>query len=107
MRLAICDSSGVRRALNSVLDGRPELFEEIESVDAELRRYIAAEKEGLPADGNFVEAVPGQLPGDAASHARLPQPGRLRIPPAPGMLVRFPGWRAHFVLEPPSGAEVQ
>lgn len=59
--------------LISVIDGRPELIDEIERSDDVLRRYLAAEMSRLLSDNDFVDALPGQLPGDAASQARLPQ----------------------------------
>ena len=57
----------------TVIDGRPELSQEIDQVDAELRRYLAAEIKALLEDRNFLMALPGHLPGDVASQARLPE----------------------------------
>lgn len=57
----------------TVIDGRPELAQEIDQVDAELRHYLAAEITALLEDRNFLMALPGHLPGDAASQARLPE----------------------------------
>ncbi|MHB1053630.1 MAG: hypothetical protein ACYCZT_11270 [Thiobacillus sp.] len=57
----------------TVIDGRPELTREIDQVDAELGYYLAAEINGLLEDRNFLMALPGHLPGDAASQARLPE----------------------------------
>ncbi|MEQ1662430.1 MAG: hypothetical protein ABL877_07020 [Thiobacillus sp.] len=57
----------------TVVDGRPELQQEIDQADDELRRYIATELSTLIEDGNFLMALPGHLPGDAASQARLPE----------------------------------
>jgi len=57
----------------TVVDGRPELLQEIDQADGELRRYIAAEINALLGDRNFLMALPGHLPGDAASQARLPE----------------------------------
>ncbi len=59
--------------LITVIDGRAELFDEIKAGDAVLRRYIAAEMADLLSAGDFLDALPGQLPGDVASQARLPQ----------------------------------
>ena len=56
-----------------MIDGRPELPQEIGQVDAELRHYLAAEIRALLEDRNFLTALPGHLPGDAASQARLPE----------------------------------
>ena len=57
----------------TVIDGRPELTQEIDEADGELQRYIAAEINTLLEDRNFLTALPGHLPGDAASQARLPE----------------------------------
>lgn len=57
----------------TVIDGRPELFQEIEQADDELRRFIAGEIRNLLEDDAFLVALPGHLPGDAASQARLPE----------------------------------
>lgn len=59
--------------LITVIDGRPELINEINNVDADLRRYITAEMNRLLGENDFRDALPGQLPGDAASQARLPE----------------------------------
>lgn len=57
----------------TVIDGRPELLQEIEQADGELRCYIADKIKALLEDHNFLTALPGHLPGDAASQARLPE----------------------------------
>lgn len=57
----------------TVVDGRPELQQEIDQADGELRRYIAAEFNALLEDRDFLMALAGHLPGDAASQARLPE----------------------------------
>lgn len=57
----------------TVIDGRPELIDEIKQADDELRCYIADEIKALLGDHNFLAALPGHLPGDAASQARLPE----------------------------------
>lgn len=57
----------------TVIDGRRELLDEIKNTDAEVRRFIAGELKVLLADKDFMAAMPGQLPGDAASQARLPE----------------------------------
>lgn len=59
--------------LITVIDGRPELIDEIKTVDVELRRYIADAMNSLLGKSDFMDALPGQLPGDAASQARLPE----------------------------------
>ena len=57
----------------TVIDGRFELMDEIEQSDGELRAYVVAEMNRLLHDHNFLAALPGHLPGDAASQARLPE----------------------------------
>ncbi len=57
----------------TIVDGRPELAEEIENADGDLRGHIESEVAALLADSNFLTALPGHLPGDAASQARLPE----------------------------------
>lgn len=58
--------------LISVIDGRDELLEELEDSDSEVRAYITGEMRRLLGESHFLVALPGQLPGDAASQARLP-----------------------------------
>lgn len=57
----------------TVVDGRPELKQEIDQADGELRLYIANEFNTLIKDRDFLMALAGHLPGDAASQARLPE----------------------------------
>jgi predicted nucleotidyltransferase len=57
----------------TVVDGRPELIQEIDQADSELRHYIAAEINALLEGRDFLTALAGHLPGDAASQARLPE----------------------------------
>ena len=54
------------------LDGRPELEREITDADEEIRNYVCNRLRILVDDPRFVEALPGHLPGDAGSQARLP-----------------------------------
>lgn len=58
--------------LLAVLDGRATLITECRQSDARLQTYLrdwCARLLGTPA---FLEALPGHLPGDAASQERLP-----------------------------------
>jgi hypothetical protein len=55
-----------------VIDGRPELADEIRDSEPELREYLVREFDSLLCNSAFVEALPGYLPADAASQARLP-----------------------------------
>ena len=56
----------------AVVDGRLELCAEFAATSIHLRRYVAAEFRRLLGTPAFLEALPGHLPGDAASQARLP-----------------------------------
>lgn len=56
----------------SVIDGREALLDECRSSPIELRRYLAACWDSLLKTPAFLDALPGHLPGDAASQERLP-----------------------------------
>ena len=56
----------------AVLDGRPEIVNEVKRADKALRKHLMARFTALLHDTNFVAALPGHLPGDAASQARAP-----------------------------------
>jgi hypothetical protein len=56
----------------AVVDGRPELLAEVRSAPTDVHSYLASEVTRLLASPGFMEALPGHLPGDAASQARLP-----------------------------------
>lgn len=56
----------------AVIDGRPEIVRELHEADEALRNYVRDSIEGLLQDIDFVEALPGFLPGDRASQQRLP-----------------------------------
>lgn len=66
--------------LISVIDGRDELMAECSQLDEELKDYLRGWVGRLLATPAFLEALPGHLPGDAASQARLPDlEGKLRL----------------------------
>jgi hypothetical protein len=56
----------------AVVDGRPGLADEAKAAPAQVRRFLAATIERWLDDPDFLAAVPGHLPGDAASQARAP-----------------------------------
>lgn len=56
----------------AIIDGRPEIVDEIANADAEVRQYIASETDELLKQHDFLEALPGFLLPDAASQARRP-----------------------------------
>lgn len=59
--------------LLAVVDGREILLAECQASAPELKAYLAERFAGLLAEPAFVEAIPGHLPGDAASQERLPE----------------------------------
>ncbi len=71
----------------AVVDGRHELLAELAAASADVRHYVASEVAALLASPAFMEALPGHLPGDSASQARLPIVGSrleaLTAPPGP------------------------
>ena len=58
--------------LLSVVDGRETLVAECLQSDGELRAYLHDWAARLLGTQAFLEALPGHLPGDAASQDRLP-----------------------------------
>lgn len=57
----------------SVVDGRLELLEEVRASPTDLRKYLASEFRAMLDASAFLDALPGHLPGDAASQARVPE----------------------------------
>jgi hypothetical protein len=57
----------------SVIDGRPTLVDEVNKANANLQGYIGREFAKLLKNQEFLDAVPGHLPGDQASQARAPR----------------------------------
>ena len=55
-----------------VLDGRPELEDEIGGAASNVRDFVCGRFRDLLKDTHFLEALPGHLPGDSGSQARLP-----------------------------------
>jgi predicted nucleotidyltransferase len=58
--------------LISVIDGRETLIDELQASATELQTGIADAVGELLATRAFLDSLPGHLPGDAASQARLP-----------------------------------
>lgn len=54
----------------TVVDGRPEIIDEVRSSETELKAYLKKRILGLLQNQSFIEALPGHLPPDAASQAR-------------------------------------
>lgn len=59
--------------LVAVLDGRPELADEVERSDPQLVTEIRLRFKQLLEDQRFIEALPGHMPADQASQARIPE----------------------------------
>ena len=57
----------------TIIDGRARLLEEVRNTSAELRQYLGDEVRTLIRAPDFLDALPGHLPGDAASQAKLPR----------------------------------
>jgi hypothetical protein len=58
--------------LIAVIDGRDDLITECMQCAAELRGFFRENTRALLATRAFHDALPGHLPGDVASQARLP-----------------------------------
>ena len=56
----------------AVVDGRAELLDELAAAAPDMRDYLASTVRGLLGDRRFLEALPGHIPPDMASQARLP-----------------------------------
>jgi hypothetical protein len=54
----------------AVVDGRPEIVNDVAAADAEVRGYIAAEIQAMLDQPDFTEALAGFLLPDRASQAR-------------------------------------
>ena len=55
----------------AVLDGRPEIVEEVIGAEKRLRVHLAKRFADLLKDYRFTDALPGHLPSDVASQRRL------------------------------------
>ena len=56
----------------TVFDGRPEIIEEVRRSESRLIDYLAECFSGLLKERTFLDALPGHLPSDRASQARVP-----------------------------------
>jgi hypothetical protein len=56
----------------AVLDGRPEVVEEIRQCEPKLREHLVSRFVALLKEPRFLDALPGHMPGDEASQARVP-----------------------------------
>jgi hypothetical protein len=55
-----------------LVDGRPELIDEVRAAPRDLRKFLAEEISALLASTRFMDALPGHLGPDVASQGRLP-----------------------------------
>lgn len=55
----------------ALLDGRLEIVADVEAADNEVRDYLAQNMGRLLANDDFLDALPGHLPGDPASQQRV------------------------------------
>ena len=58
--------------LIAVIDGRREVTQELQQLEAGPRAHLAEQFAALLANRAFVDSLPGHLPGDPGSQARLP-----------------------------------
>lgn len=56
----------------AVLDGRPEIVDEVRDGEGSLAAFLSERFAELLGEPRFNDALPGHLPGDPASQARLP-----------------------------------
>jgi predicted component of type VI protein secretion system len=55
-----------------VVDGRPSLHHEMEATSTAVREFVAKNISELLSKRSFRDALPGHLPPDPGSQARLP-----------------------------------
>jgi len=56
----------------ALLDGRPAIVEDMRNADEVVRNAVEEQFSLLIKNERFLESIPGHLPSDAASQARLP-----------------------------------
>ena len=56
----------------ALLDGRLEVVDEVRQCELTLREHLQNRLAALLTESRFLEALPGHMPGDAASQARVP-----------------------------------
>ena len=57
----------------TVLDGRPEMLNELEKAEPKIKRELALRFDALQRDFRFIDAIAGHLAPGEASQARLPR----------------------------------
>ncbi len=58
--------------ITTIIDGRPELADEAAASSPEIRKHLSAQLKVLLQSSAFHNALPGHLPGDPVSQARVP-----------------------------------
>ena len=58
--------------ITTIVEGRPELGDEAAVASLDIRKHLSTQVRGLLESHAFPNALPGHLPGDSASHARVP-----------------------------------
>ena len=56
----------------TVIDGRPDLIDDLESIPDDVREYLRQEFEALLSEPEFIDSINWHLAGDAANQARSP-----------------------------------
>lgn len=56
----------------TIVDGRPELSDEIATATPELQGYVRSEVSSMLGSRAFLDALPGHLPPDVGGQARVP-----------------------------------
>jgi hypothetical protein len=56
----------------TVVDGRPEIIDDVRAAQLDVQGFIASEIDQLLRSASFLYALPGFLSPDSASQARLP-----------------------------------
>ena len=57
----------------TIIDGRSELIDEVKESDTTLKNFLAEKFHNFMKSEAFLEALPGHLPPDSASQARIPK----------------------------------
>jgi hypothetical protein len=58
--------------ITTIIDGRPELRDEAAVASSEIRKHLSAQVKALLQSSAFLNALPGHLPDDPVSQARVP-----------------------------------
>jgi predicted nucleotidyltransferase len=56
----------------AIIDGRPELLNEIEHASDDVQKFLAQRLSNLLSNQDFSEALPGHMRGDSVSQERIP-----------------------------------